>query len=348
MTNKIHVLSILFFLLCFSACNRDEINGPNTSFTSGSGIYILSEGTLSASSAKLSYYNFNTGSYQSSIFAPGNLGLFPDGMILFSGKLYITEQGNYGSAGKIYKTDTNGIVQNFSNAGINPYSLAGASGKLYITNGPSNSVTVLDANTFALIKTINTGLYPQEIIAIGDRVFVCNTGYFGGAQDSTVTVIDATTDNVIYGLKIRPGLKSAGMTKENKLLIGCQGANGLIFTFDPTTLNKLDSFNLTDGFSNDFGVDYNAGSDDVYFISFSNNIMKLNLSNRSVNNVISNPNLSANFFYGYNFDWVNRKHYIANAFTFTTYGKLQRYSYSGNPETVFDTGIAPRRIVFKF
>ena len=339
---------ILFIAVSFSACNRDEINGPNQPVTAGSGIYILSEGSMNTATAKLSFYSYNTGSYLSSIFAPGNLGLYPDGMILSNGNLYITEQGNYGSAGKIYKTDTNGVVQNFSNAGTNPYSLAGANGKLYITNGPSNAVTVLDANTFALIKTINTGLYPQEILAIGDRVFVCNTGYFGGTQDSTVTVINANTDNAIYSLKVRPGLKSVSMTKESKLLIGCQGANGLIFTFDPTSLNKLDSFNLFDGFSNDFGVDYNSGSDDVYFISFTNNIMKLNLSNHSVSNVITNPNSAANFFYGYNFDWVNRKHYIANAFTFTTYGKLQRYSYEGNPETVFDTGIAPRRIVFKF
>jgi len=306
-------------------------------------VYILSEGGFSSGSAKLSLYNISQNVFTQSIFSPGNLGLYPDGLIFYNNYLYLLEQGSYGGQGKIYKLDTNGIVQNYSSFGTNPYSLAISNSKVYATNGPVSKVTVLNVNDFSIVKEISVGIYPQEIIAYNNNVFICNTSLYGGSKDSTVSVINSVTDSVIAKITVHKDPSSLAISKDNALLIGCPGNNGKIFKVDLSTYQKLDSISLSSGFDKDISVDMNTGN--IYYINYNNGISYCNFSTGQVTDIISNPNPSANYFYGYNYDYTIGKHFIADAKDFTTTGSLYVYNSSGSLENTFATGIAPRRVV---
>jgi len=347
---KKKIISLLLFLttlFIYQGCNRDEVVNPNLpGKTDVEGVYVLSEGGFATGTAKLSYYSIKRDTFYLNIFNPGNLGLFPDGLILKDNFLFITEQGSYGNAGTIYKTDTNGTVINSNQVGTNPYSIAYANDKLYITNGPAGNVSVVNKNTLAQIKTIQVGVFPQEILSFENYVFVCNTSMFFGNKDSTVSVIDSRTDQEITKLRVKRDPSSLAITNDLKLLIGCNDSIGYIYIFDPINLVKIDSFyNLPGGFGRDICVDKN--SSDIYYISNNNNIMKLNLSTKAVNVFIANPNPSSVFYYGYAYDYKNKKHYVADARNFTVTGLLRIFDYAGNPIKVYDTGIAPRRVVLK-
>lgn len=342
-------------LICVSGCDRDDVitQSPVTG-TTAEGAYILSEGGFSAGTSALSFFNVSTGNFNESIFNPGSLGLVPDGMILDNNNLFITEQGNFGAAGKIYKTDTNGTVIISNTVGINPYSVATSNNKLYITNGPAYNVSVVDKNSLTTITTINVGVYPQEILAIENKVFVCNTSEFGGATDSTVSVIDATADAVTAIIKVRQTPSSLAITNDRKLLVGCPGspAVGIIYKIDPDNYSILDSFVIDNGFAisgfgKDIAVDSDANSSTIFFISNTNNIVSLNLATTATALVISNQNALAEFFYGYNYDSKNDRHYIANAKDFVVAGSLNVYDGNASLLGTFTTGIAPRRIVIK-
>lgn len=350
---KRNILSILFIinLVYLSGCSRDDviINTPVAGVTS-EGAYILSEGGFSAGSSRLSFFNSITGSFSLSIFNPGSLGLYPDGMILENSNLYITEQGNFGVSGKIYKTDTNGTVIVSNNAGTNPYSLTAANGKLYVTNGPANNVSVVDQNSLTTSSTISVGVNPQEILAIGNKVFVCNTSEFMGATDSTVSVIDANSDIVAAVIKVRQTPSSLAVTNDMKLLVGCPGApaSGIIYKIDPSNYAILDSFVINNGFASGFGKDIavDRSSDNIYFISNLNNIVRLNLITKESTVFIYNTN-TADYFYGYNYDSKNVRHYITDAKDFVSNGSLSVYDGNATLLNTFATGIAPRRIVIK-
>jgi YVTN family beta-propeller protein len=306
--------------------------------------YILSEGGYSSGTSKLSLYNISENTFAQSIFSPGNIGLYPDGLIFFNSNLYLLEQGSYGGQGKIYKLDTNGIVQNYISFGINPYSLAISNSKVYATNGPASKVTVLDVNNFSTVKEISVGVYPQEIIAYNNNVFVCNTSLYGGSKDSTVSVINSVTDSVVAKITVHKDPSSLAISKDNALLIGCPGSSGKIFKVDLSTYQKIDSISLSSGFDKDISVDMNTGN--IYYINYNNGISYCNFSTGQVADIISNPNPSSDYFYGYNYDYTISKHFITDAKDFTTTGSLYVYNSSGNLENTFTTGIAPRRVVF--
>lgn len=347
------LIGLIFSFVIFeiSGCSRDEIITPNVEVITSKGAYVLCEGGFNAGTSMLSFYNKTTDSLYNGIFNPGALGLLTDGMIFNDNNLFIVEQGNFGSSGKLYKTDTNGTQINSTNVGTNPYSLTAAFSKLFITNGPSNNVSVVDKNTFAFIGNVGVGTYPQEILSIGNNVFVCNTSEFGGSTDSTVSVIDAQSNTVIATIQVRKTPSALAISKDGKLLVGCPGDSNsaVIFKIDPSTFNKIDSFtNLKYGFSKEISVLssqyilYIGG--DVYAEA---GIIKYDLSNRSSQQIIQKPASGINYSLAAN----NEENVIYVGYTpsFTASGRLRIYNLSGTLQTDYPLsgGIAPRRIVVK-
>lgn len=353
MQMKKFILTFSMFItaLVFQSCSRDEIVDPSPNTGTLKGAYVLCEGTFNAGSGKLSFYNSLTNSVTENIFNPGTPGIFPSGLLLYQRELFMTEQGNFGSAGKIYTLDTNGTVKRSASAGTNPYSLAVTDTKIYITNGPANNVSVIEKSTLNTISTIPVGIYPQEILHHNGRIFVCNTSVFGGETDSTVSVIDVNTDQVIATIKVRQRPSSIAVSNDGNLYIGCNGtiSTGKIFTVNPNNYAILDTFTVGNGnaigFDKDISVD--PLSDNIYFISYYNNIVKFNTTSETSQVFIPNPNTTENFFYGYKFDTQNRIHYVSNARNFQVSGVLDLYNVNGSLLSTHQTGIAPRRIVVK-
>ncbi|MCX6164941.1 MAG: hypothetical protein NTU73_08820, partial [Ignavibacteriae bacterium] len=121
--------------------------------------------------------------------------------------------------------------------------------------------------------------------------------------------------------------------------------NGYIFLVDPNSLNKIDSFNVFNvgGFGRDISID--KISNDIYFISYTNNIVKLNLVSRLSETMISNPSPASVYYYGYIFDSKRRNHYVANARTFSVNGLVHKYDINGTILASYTTGYAPRRFL---
>lgn len=82
--NLILLLLLLITVINYQGCNRDEVVNPNLpAKTDIEGVYVLSEGGFASGTAKLSYYSIKRDTFFLNIFNPGNLGLFPDGIIIF-------------------------------------------------------------------------------------------------------------------------------------------------------------------------------------------------------------------------------------------------------------------------
>ncbi len=344
-------LCLLFVIFEISGCSRDEIIYPSLEVNTSKGAYVLCEGGFSIGTSMLSFYNKTSDSLYNNIFNPGSLGLLPDGMIINDNSLFIVEQGNFGSSGKLYKTDTNGIQLASVNVGTNPYSLTAAFGKIFITNGPANNVSVVDKNTFAVLGNIGVGVYPQEILAIGNNVFVCNTSEFGGATDSTVSVINAQSNTVIATIQVRKTPSALAISEDGKLLVGCPGdsISAAIFKIDPLTFNKIDSFtNLKYGLAKDI-----SALTSQYIVYIGGNvyseegIIKYDMSNRISEEIIPKPLTGLNYCLAADYD--ENVIYVGYIPSFSASGKLQIYNLSGSLQKNLNIagGIAPRRIVVK-
>ena len=71
----------------------------------------------------------------------------------------------------------------------------------YVTNGKSNTVSVIDLRTFELAKTIGVGLDPTGVAANSKKneIYVVNSG------SSNVSVIDAETNAVVATIGVQIG-----------------------------------------------------------------------------------------------------------------------------------------------
>ncbi|MHC1738731.1 MAG: DUF5074 domain-containing protein [Ignavibacteriaceae bacterium] len=311
-------------------------------------VYVLGEGGFAPGTAKLSLLDKISNNYMENIFSPVSLGLFPDGFALYNNYLYVVEQGNFGGSGKIYKVDTNGTVLQSSTFGTNPYSLAIANNKIYVTNGPGGYVSVLNLSDFSEIKTIQVGVYPQEILAYGNYVYVANTSLYGGASDSTVSVISTSTDAVIHTITLKKDPSSLVVSNDNHLLVACPGdaANGKIFKINPLTFSVVAAYSVPSyGIDKDISVD-NSGNN-LYFISSLNSIVKFNPDNSTAEEIVPSTFMT-NYYYGYKFEPVTRKHYVLDAKSFLVSGSLNIHSENGTLENSYTTSQIPRRVLFKY
>lgn len=332
------VLTIVFVLTVSVALYAQQL----------SKVYALSEGGFSAGTSKLSMLDVPAGNFTQSIFSPGNIGLYPDGLIFHDNYLYLTEQGNYLSSGKIYKLDTLGNVLNSAVVGTNPYSLAIANNKIYITNGPASNVTILNLNDFSFIKNVTVGVYPQEIILFNGKIFVANNSLYGGASDSTVSVIDPVLDSVVATIIVKKDPSSFAVSNDNYLFVGCPGDenSGKVFKINPVSLEIVETFSIpTYGVGKDISVDKN--SNDIYLIGYTNDIVKYNLATSNSSLILSSvfPN---NYYYGYGFDYTMKRHYVLDAKNFTVQGSMLILDSTSTILSNYNTGIAPRRLLFKY
>jgi len=353
MIKQLYLVSLIILTISMSSCTRDEINAPPVIVTINSkGTYILTEGGFNPGTSKLSYYNKTADSFHVSIFNPGSLGLYPNGLLYDNGNLFISEQGNFGAAGKIYKTDTNGTVVMSGSAGVNPYSMTITNNKIYLTNGPNNSVTVLDKNTLSQITTIGVGIYPQEILSIGNKVFVCNTNVFNGGTDSTVSVIDAVTDNLVATIPVSRNPSSLAVSEDAHLLVGCPGDSlgAVIYKIDPVALIITTAYrNHKFGLSKDI---VSIGNNEIIYIGGNiyseQNIVKYSLTTRTGQSIIPKPAAGLN--YGLSYDNENSRIYVCVAAAdFTSSGRFRIYGNTGSliNEFIITGGITPRRIALK-
>lgn len=337
---KIYLLLIIISVITLSSCSDN--NPVNSVVATSEGVFLLSEGSFSPNTSRLSYYNSVKDSFNLNVFNPSNLGLYPDGIIKYNNMLFITEQGNFGSAGKIYMTDMNATVQQQKSVGTNPYSLCAANGKIYITNGPSSKVSVVNASDLSTIKEISVGAYPQEIMSYNNRVFVCNTSVYGGASDSTISVIDAGTDAVVQTLKVDIDPVSVVVTNNNKLLVASWSNSGRIYEFETITFTQTNVYTSPYGFMKEFCADRNAN--DVYFVGYDNDIIRFNLDTKQFSKVITKPTANS-FIYGYVYDYIGGRHYLADAKNFVSNGAMYVYDSGGNFLKEYPTGVAPRRFL---
>ncbi len=330
------ILTVLFVLIFTIQISSQQLTD----------VYVLSEGGFSAGPAMLSHLDVQSSTFTQDIFNLG-LGVFPDGLVIHEENLYLTEQGSFGGAGKIYKLELDGTVISSQEVGTNPYSLAIANDKVYVTNGPASNVSILNLADFSFVKDVSVGVYPQEILGVDNKIFVANNSAFGGDEDSTVTVIDAATDEVIETINVKKNPSSLALTNDNHLLVGCPGDEsvGVIYKVNLTTYEKVDTFTVPGfGFGKDLSIDKN--SNNVYFKGSTNDIIELNMANDEVKSVVSDAGIALT--YGYGFDYLNQNHYILDAKDFASNGSLTVYASDGSLQNTYETSFAPRRVVFNY
>lgn len=95
--------------------------------------------------------------------------------------------------------------------------------KAYLSNGSlAGEVLILDLNDLSIESSITVGGGPEKMVHNGSYVFVANSGGWG--DDSTVSVIDPTTDEVVNTLNVGDRPTDLVVDANNEVWVICAGA----------------------------------------------------------------------------------------------------------------------------
>jgi YVTN family beta-propeller protein len=334
---------LLASLFLFVSCDDNE-NGPKGDFDNG--VLVINEGNFNAGDGSVSFFDPATKTTTEDIFGLVNDGLalgdVVQSMTVVGDEAYIVV--NNDNKVEIVNVNTFKALHTIIDVKLPRY-FATASGKGYLTEwvsfGEPGRVSVVNLTTHEIVKTITTDLGAENMLVVGDKIFVSNT------FTNTISVINTSTDEVVSTIEVADSPGEFVLDAQNKLWVMCGGAyqanNGALVQIDLTTeeVVKTIAFNrnmptvLATDPSKNF-LYYYAGKS-VYRMATSATLAPLE------------PLLTENTaigFYGLDIDSRNGIIYVGDAKGFAGDGAVFRYKLDGSFIDSFKAGRGPNGFVF--
>lgn len=334
-------VAALMVPLVFTGCKKDDPDNPTDTNFKGNGTFILCEGAFNQGNARIDFLNKNTDSLKTDIFLSVNgapLGDVLQSMTYINDRAYIVVN----NSGKIEIVDPN----DFTSKGTITTGLTSpryvnlvSTGKAYVSDLFSGSVSILNTSTLAVTGSISIPGWTEEMLTDGNKTWIAN-----GMRDYTYIVEnDVVTDSV------NVGYGSTCIRKDNNGKIWVLSGGNYPPTMVPSKLSRINPATNDVEWSYDF-ADFGASrlrlSSDktmLYFL-YAGKVYRKNTNDTA--NPVEFISISGKSFYGMNVDPDNGNIWLGDAGDFSSAGTVYVYSASGSQLKSFVTGIAPGDFVF--
>jgi len=358
MKNRLFSLFTLFIASAclFVSCEKQD-QGPteqDLSFLHGN--YILNEGAFGTSNASISFFDADSIKMENQIFFKKNQR--PIGDVLQS--LVVWNDNGYAVVNNSQKIEvinmktfvSQGVITGLS---YPRYLLPISEDKAYVTNGAmAGHVMVVNLNTNLVVDSIGVGFGPEQLVQAGNYLYVGNSG--GWATDSTLTVIDIHTDEVLETVNIGQTPIALKLDKYDNLWILCKGkvVYGSDWSIIEETSSELVKFNTSTrkiierieiGQTGDYfwpsRLEINGDRTVLYFLE-ADGIYSMSVNS---NQMPSEPIINK-VFYGLAVHPQSNIIYGLEATSFTQNGFMFRYHSDGTLIDSFEVGVGPGSVVF--
>jgi YVTN family beta-propeller protein len=344
--------SLLFLalavILFFTSCGKEDEIADKGAF--GNGIFIVNEGSFQTGTGTITYFNPDSNLVKQDIFEMVNdrpLGNIAQSMTIYNGKGYIVVN----NAGTVEVVDLATFKSEATIANlINPSQfLVIDAGKAYVSDWVGH-VAIANLATNTISKTIPAGTGPDAMLKSGNYVYVANSGGLG--IDSTVTVIDFTTDKIVKTIHVGDVPTGLAADGNGRVWVMCKGIgfNGWPQPGDtPGRLVNIDPVSLSVGFEYVFPSSgdhpekliINKQKSILYFL-FNNGIYQMNIA---LGQSVPEKLVSRNF---YSLGYENNTGYIyaADVKNYVSNGIVLRFNADGSVVDSIQAGIIPRSFAF--
>ncbi|HLP17161.1 MAG TPA: YncE family protein [Bacteroidota bacterium] len=353
--------SILMILAALGGCKKDgNIVDSGIDVTKAQVVYVVNEGNFTKANSSLTMYVPDSLKTYQDVFAAANnrnLGDVANDMVVWGSNGYIVV--NNSQKIEVVSLDNMKSLGTITIPGSkSPYKVAVFSQtKGYVTNLNDGSVTAFNPTTFTIVKErIPVGENPQGIIAYNGKVYVCNRGSeYGAGVDSTIAVIDPSTDTVVKTIVVGLAPNEIGVDSQGKLIVKCEGYSvygkpqndlaGSIVKIDPTT-NTVTGTLLLPLAMYEHPTKMTVTATGFAFVKVKNAIMKMSTGSMTVVNPVFIP-VSSYSINGLAFDNSKNRLYVADAVDYVSAGTVTIYDGNGSVTGTFKTGITPGTIAMR-
>ena len=339
----------LAVIVSLTACNKDEETTPKGAFSNG--IFIVNEGPFQNGTGTVTYFNPDSNLVKQDIFEMINgrpLGNIAQQMTIHNGKGYIVVN----NAGTVEVVDVATFKSDGTITGlVNPSQFLIVDDKKAYVSDWIGHIAVVDLATNTVTKAIPAGTGPDVMLKSGKYVYVANSGGF--SVDSTVYVIDYTTDLMVKVIKV--GDAPSGMVADGNgnIWVLCKG-NGFAgwpqAGDTPGKLMKIDPISLSVSYTYAFGstgdhpekLVINKQKSILYFL-FDNAIYHFNIALANT----SPAKLYSRYFYSLGYEYKTGYLYASDPKDFMGNGQVFRIkAEDGSLVDSVQAGIIPRGFAF--
>ncbi|MEN8226219.1 MAG: DUF5074 domain-containing protein [Bacteroidota bacterium] len=353
MIKQFYILSVILLagIVILNSCRKEEDTPP--AVKPDNRIFIINEGPFQGGSGSLSIYYRDTEEAEHHVFETVNgfpLGNIAQSVSVHNDKVYIVVN----NAGKIEIAAKDDLVSTGSVEGLNlpRYFLGVDEHKGYVSSW-DNKVYVIDLNTNAVTGSIPTATGPEQMLKVGEEVWVLNQGGF--SYDSTITIINSLTDEVTKTLVV--GDKPSGIVEDKNglLWVICSGNgwNGFpgpddtkakLISIDPDDHAIISTLEFPDA-ANHPGklvIDQNG---ETIFYNYPGGLYSQDVSKQTLE--LEPVIATQTMYYGLGFDPVSELIFVTDPLDYVQNGKV----YMIDPVTKelvksFDAGVIPGEMFF--
>jgi YVTN family beta-propeller protein len=342
----------------FSACKKDDVSTPAPSITPAKGVYVLSEGGPGSNSTKLAYRDAASGNFTGDFFLQqnptitGGLGDIGNDAIIYGSKMYIVM--NNSSRVTVLNASTATFIDSIpfrnGSAAKQPRFALGYRGKVYVTAWDA-TVSVIDTTTLTITKTITVGPNPEGLAAVGNYLYVANSGGFNTVPDSTVSVIDLNTNTEIKKITACVNPQKIESNSVGDLYVSSYGDYNTI----PATVAVISSATNTRKavLGTQFGFDHiRIFNDTAYLYNNYPSGVGVRVMNTLTNSIIRDAFITdgttVDIPYGIDIDAQNGDVYITDAVDYIAPGKVTCFGRNGVKKFSFSVAPAtmPNKVLF--
>jgi len=343
------ILAMLCTAVLFTSCDKDDDNPVKGAYENG--IFIVNEGAFQNGTGTITFFNPDSNTVKQDIFETVNgrpLGNIAQNMTIYNGKGYIVVN----NAGTVEVVDiatfkSEGTITNL----VNPAQLLIIDDKkAYVTDWIGH-VAVVDLSTNTVSRTIPAGTGPDMMVKSGNFVYVANSG--GLSIDSTVTVIDSYSDQVVKQIKVGDAPSGMAVDGNGKIWVMCKGSGfsgwpqagdtpGKLVRIDPSTFEVDYSYAFPSSGDHPEKLVINKQKSFLYFL-FNNGIYSVNIALDEPAPVI----LVSRYFYSLGYENKTGYLYASDPKDFVSNGLVFRIKATdGAIVDSITAGIAPRAFAF--
>ncbi len=353
---KMMAMLLVFFV---ASCQKEKNNDNEGTYIESGSAIVVNEGAFGSNNGSISFISAE-GVVKNNIFELANNGS-PLGDVVQS----FARVGNKGlicvnNSQKIEVVDVKTFQRLATiNAGDTTnyprYAVAVASNKAFITNGSGDGiVAVLNLDNYSITKTIPVGDGPEQMEIASGNVYVCNSGGWG--VDSTVSVINIGSETVTKTIKVGDIPTKIIRDAQENLWVLCNGQTDfsawpIVKNLTPAKLVRINTstqsvdrvFTLIEANGNTQKLNIAIGNNgtSVYY-AIDNDIYKLGID---VTALPSSKLFTTSGIYGLGTSY-NQQIWVLQAPSFSSSGKVIKYSNAGTAIDSVSVGIGPNGVVF--
>lgn len=342
----------LMIISVIVSCSKDTDDPPVSTTDYSKGVFIINEGPFMTGTGTITYMERNGSDVEHELFQKANelvpIGNIAQSMNVINGKGFIAV--NY--ANKVEVVNLNSFQSIGTIEGLNQprYIIQAKAPKAYVSCW-DNTIQIIDVESYGILGQVNAGTGPDKMIKVNDQVWVLNLGGF--SVDSTISVIDVNTDQIVHTIPIAPQPTGIQQDKYGNIWVLCTGRNlwhtggesaGHLLCIDPNDYSIIKDLEFAGAGQHPQKLAINANQD-VLFYNHTGGIHKFEILSASLETVpfieYSAP------LYGLGLDPVNDVIYSSDALDYSQNGWVHRYDAStGSVIDSLVAGVVPGEFYF--